>query len=544
MDFAAVAATAAATQMNDHGRYGAGISSGSSPVNGDGLFGGQQPQKPYDVVDNAKDAHTPHFVCHEEEEAVTEILMACQNATGSASNGAYYIERDEFGHVISLMDVGKTAASAASTSAQQHNGENDIVWTSEWDMPPTIGRLVFLQKLTVYRCRSIPAEIKFCTQLKELSLKFCHGLQALPTHSFAFLSNLTDLRIHGRTSPNLRIVPSIKTLPSLKYLYYRASCPHGGSSSAPTVATKTTTNGVDGQGYSQTNQFDFHVEDLLDESIAFRDTLELLEIEGASLTERHVSALFETVLPRYPNLQRVVLPNNHIRSLGPLVHATKRTIVSIGNGTQLPPTVRLRALNLLGNPVLQFATYGQVEDKNNGDTRPEPQPVPTQEQREDLSRQQTYLLELLTLHEEMSNLGFGFTESALCTADILMMLDLNDAGRVLLTPKDHDDDNNNNNIGGGKKIVPPSRFQPIALSVWPTVLERADSQKGYHPSLNAMYHLLRYGPIVRGQKEEITRHRNTKHKKRAATTSTGGGKHSKNYLRYHKRAKASGTVNH
>ena len=107
------------------------------------------------------------------------------------------------------------------------------------------------------------------------------------------------------------------------------------------------------------------------------------------------------------------------------------------------------------------------------------------------------------------------------------MLDLNDAGRVLLPPKedededDYDGDRNNGdyNHNDGNKWI-SSRFSPLPLAIWPTVLERADGQKGYHPSVNAVYHLLRHGPVVVFEKDdEMRRRRNHKHKHRPAAGS-------------------------
>lgn len=432
----------------------------------------------FDVVDNAKSGHTPLF-CHPDEEAAVAAIL---RASGIDDNSAYYIERDPYGHVVSLMGVGKQAPSSSTgsgptTAGQQHHHDNHRRHAvRHWDMPAEVGNLAYLQKLSVYHCRSLPPEMMYLTQLRELSFKWCHEMQALPSEALASLSGLTDLRIHGPTS--LRIIPSVRTLPSLKYFYCRSSCPHGGSPSAPTVASDSSYSGGAG------GMIDFHIEDLLDDRIRFRNTLQLLELEGAQLTEHDVALLFGQVLPHFPNLHRVFLPNNHIRTLEPIVTATKRT-AAIDDKT-LPPTIRLRSLNLLGNPVLEHITYGEVEDKNGGETQPEP--PPTVAEQAQLDRQQQYLLELVTLHEELTNLGYGFTESALCTTDILLMLDWNDAGRVLLSPDD--------------PASSPPRFRPIPLSVWPTVLERASEKQGYHPTNNAVYHLLRYGPAL-GKRSEL-----------------------------------------
>ena len=78
-------------------------------------------------------------------------------------------------------------------------------------------------------------------------------------------------------------------------------------------------------------------------------------IEGTWLSEFTVAKIFSKVLPEYPKLQRLdstrlVLPNNKIKSL---------TRLRSSNNVLLwfhLRTVRLRCLNLLGNPVLSTAT--------------------------------------------------------------------------------------------------------------------------------------------------------------------------------------------
>jgi hypothetical protein len=183
------------------------------------------------------------------------------------------------------------------------------------------------------------------------------------------------------------------------------------------------------------------VEDLLDPYVRFKDSLEILDVEGGDLLEEDVADLFSKVLPQYPNLQRIFIPNNLIGSLTPILQVQPPVI---------PPTIRLRQLNLLGNPVLNRSFL----------------------EKEDLEVERANLLKLVTLHEELVNLGRGITESDLSTTETLLMLDLNEGGRVLLS----------------------KRFRPIPLSVWPIVLERANLLQGYHPNNNVLYHLLRHGP--------------------------------------------------
>jgi hypothetical protein len=59
---------------------------------------------------------------------------------------------------------------------------------------------------------------------------------------------------------------------------------------------------------------------------------------------------------------------------------------------------------------------------------------------------------------------------------LLLSEDLNDGGRVLLSK---------------------GRFNnPIPLSVWPVVLERANNRQGYYSNTNIIYHLLRNGRVL------------------------------------------------
>jgi len=229
------------------------------------------------------------------------------------------------------------------------------------------------------------------------------------------LYNLKDVRIHGDTAMK-RIIPCIQNIPNLRYFYYRSV-----------------------NGHDMCMIRDNLVYDLLDERVQFKNSLEILDIEGGDLIEEDVAAIFSKVLPQYPKLQRIFIPKNLIRSLGCIVQAQPDVI---------PPSIRLRRLNLLGNPVLSLSEDNEQEQQN--------------------------LLRLVTLHEELASLGRGITESGLCTTETLLTLDLNDGGRVLLS----------------------KRFQPIPLSVWSLVFERANRLQGYHPNTNVVYHLLRNGPSL------------------------------------------------
>jgi Leucine-rich repeat (LRR) protein len=345
----------------------------------------------------------------QQQEYAAETVLSVSNVD-AASRGnlaSSYVERDGEGNVIGLVDLGQ------ETSTITGKDTEPII---HWDMPDEIGELQNLQKLAVYNCRSLPPSIGNLSQLRELSLHFCSQMRSLPAE-IANLYNLQDVRIHGDTAMN-RIIPRLRTLPNLRFLYYRSI------------------NGMD-KFMLRENL----VGDLLDPYVRFKDTLEILDIEGGDLLAEDVADLFSKVLPQYPNLQRVFIPNNLIRSLTPILKVQPKVI---------PPTVRLRQLNLLGNPVLNRTFL----------------------EKEDLSMEQANLLKLVTLHEELVNLGRGITESDLCTTETLLMLDLNEGGRVLLS----------------------KRFRPIPLSVWPIVLERASLLQGYHPNTNILYHLLRHGP--------------------------------------------------
>ncbi|KAG7354824.1 hypothetical protein IV203_004180 [Nitzschia inconspicua] len=346
----------------------------------------------------------------QQEYAAAVIFSVCNiDATSRGNLPEAYVERDGDGNVIALVDLGQETSTTTGKDTEP---------ISHWDMPPAIGELQNLQKLAIYNCRSLPPSIGNLTQLKELSLHFCSQMRSLPPE-MANLYNLQDVRIHGDTAMN-RLIPCLQMLPNLRFLYYRSM------------------NGMD-KFMLRENLID----DLLDPSVRFKKSLEILDIEGGDLLEEDVAKIFSKVLPQYPKLQRIFIPNNLIRSLTPIIKAQPKVI---------PPTIRLRQLNLLGNPVLHRTFV----------------------ERDDVPIEQANLLRLVALHEELVNLGRGITESEVCTTETLLMLDLNEGGRVLLS----------------------KRFRPIPLSVWPIVLERANRMQGYHPSNNIVYHLLRHGPAL------------------------------------------------
>jgi hypothetical protein len=346
----------------------------------------------------------------QQEMAAATILSVCNiDATNRGNFPEAYIERDDDGNVTGLVGLGQETSTTTGKDTEPN---------FHWDMPPSIGELQHLEKLAVYNCRSLPSTIENLTELKELSLHFCSQMAYLPAE-ISNLYNLKDVRIHGDTAMQ-RIIPCLRMLPNLRFLYYRS------------------VNGADKFMLRETM-----VEDLLDPQVEFKHSLEILDVEGGDLLEDDVAELFSKVLPEYPQLQRIFIPNNLIRHLTPILKAHPDVI---------PPNVRLRQLNLLGNPVLN-GTF--LEDKD----------VPTE---------QASLLKLVTLHEELTSLGRGITESPLCTTPTLLTLDLNEGGRVLLS----------------------KRFRPIPLSVWAIVLERANQLQGYHPNTNIIYHLLRNGPAL------------------------------------------------
>jgi hypothetical protein len=346
----------------------------------------------------------------DQDYAVSTILNVCNNDAFERGNlSEAYVERDGDGNVISLVDLGQERSTTTGKDTEP---------IYHWAMPAAIGQLTHLKKLAVYNCISLPVEIGQLTELQELSLHFCSQMVSLPTRELGYLYNLKDIRIHGDTSM-VRLIPYIESIPNLRYFYYRS---------------------VNGEDRCMLRQN--LILDLLQPTVEFKATLEILDIEGGDLIEDDVTDIFLKVLPQYPKLQHIFIPKNLIRSLTPIVKVLPDPI---------PSTIRLKRLNLLGNPIhslLDSNDTNQIEEE------------------------QQNLLKLITLHEELTSVGRGITESALCTTQTLLMLDLNDGGRVLLS----------------------ERFRPIPLSVWPTVLERANQLQGYHDNSNVIYHLLRYGP--------------------------------------------------
>jgi len=392
----------------------------------------------------------PYFTKEQEEEAVALILKECNFCGHGGSNSniirnVSYVERDKEGYVIGLVDFGLQRFPNSTTES--------VPKTRHWIMPPAIGYLTRLRKLTVYHCKSIPREIVHLSDsLQEIAFHFCEELNfdALPPE-FESLQQLTDFRIHGTTMKSQRILPihRLKNFSNLRYLYYR-----GGLSKDFIDNTNEEIHFMlqraDGIPTSHDSNSRL-IQDLLSDEIRFKKSLEILEIEGGNLTEYTVADILSDVLPQYPNLKRLILPNNNIRSLAPII-ARQPPVV--------PPTVRLRSFYLMGNPVLDVES-----------TSPESSP---NDELLLLRPEQLNLLQILSLYDEITSLGHGITESGLCTTDMLLALDLNNGGRVLLS----------------------ERFRPIPLSVWPVVLERVNQWKGYHESANVLYHLLRNGPAM------------------------------------------------
>ena len=236
----------------------------------------------------------------QQEMAVASILSVCNvDAANRGNVSEAYIERDGDGNITSLHGLGQERSTTTGKDTEPN---------FHWDMPSNIGELQHLQKLEVYNCRSLPASVGNLTNLRELSLHFCSQMATLPPELGSLLT-LTDVRIHGDTAMH-RIIPCIKMLPNLKFLYYRS------------------VNGAD-KFMLRENM----VEDLLDPQVQFKQSLEILDIEGGDLLEDDVAELFAKVLPEYPNLHRVFIPNNLIRALTPILKAQPDVI---------PPTVRLR----------------------------------------------------------------------------------------------------------------------------------------------------------------------------------------------------------
>ncbi len=345
--------------------------------------------------------HAPrmsYFTKEQEEQAVALILKECNSCdeNGSGARNMAYVERDDEGYVVGLVDLG--LLHVPRVSSDDENGSNASVQTTmkagHWSMPPAIGYLTRLQKLTVYHCKSLPIEIiHLSDSLQEIAFHFCDELDfdALP-QEFNCLHQLIDFRIHGRTAKSQRILPihRLKTFSNLRYLYYR-----GGTLTDSMDNKKERTALMRNPAMEIANANFRLIQDLLSDEIKFKNSLEILEIEGGDLDEYTVASVLSLVLPLYPNLKHLILPNNKIRSLGPII-AQQPPVV--------PSSVRLKCFYLMGNPVLdaKIATPNsqllprQPEDKN--------------------------LLCLLSLYEELSSLGHGITESSLCTTEMLLAL--------------------------------------------------------------------------------------------------------------------------
>jgi hypothetical protein len=338
-----------------------------------------------------------------QDEALATIFRECRlELEPDGKPWGMYVKRDKDGNIAALMNVGIVRPSKVADEVQAH----------VWNMPGSLGELNRLQKLSVYNCARLPREIGKLSALKELSLHFCTKMESLPIE-IAALHSLQDVRIHGDIAMK-SVIANLRGLRNLRYFYYRSA----------------------GQGVCTIR--DYLVNDLLDDKVQFKHSLEYLEIEGAHLLEDHVAELFSRVLPFYPKLERLHLQNNMICSLDSIVKALPDVI---------PSTIRLRRLNLLRNPVLDSS--GNQKEKDN-------------------------LLTLVKRHEELISLGRGITECDMCTTECLLEMDLNDGGKVLLS----------------------KRFRPIPLSVWPVVLERAGYLQSYHAPVNVVYHLLRNGAAL------------------------------------------------
>eukprot|EP00531_Pseudo-nitzschia_arenysensis_P007097 CAMPEP_0116121016 /NCGR_PEP_ID=MMETSP0329-20121206/3478_1 /TAXON_ID=697910 /ORGANISM="Pseudo-nitzschia arenysensis, Strain B593" /LENGTH=455 /DNA_ID=CAMNT_0003614813 /DNA_START=165 /DNA_END=1533 /DNA_ORIENTATION=+ len=390
-----------------------------------------------------------YFTKEQEEKAVALILKECNscddgNENGSGARNMAYVERDDDGYII--VNGSRPPTSTEGIFDDENGGNSSVQTTAKarhWSMPPSIGYLTKLRKLTVYHCKSLPIEIVYLSEsLQEIAFHFCDELDfdALP-QEFNSLHQLIDFRIHGRTVKPQRILPihRLQTFSNLRYLYYR-----GGASTDLVDTEKKQTNLFLHPNTDIANANFRLIQDLLRDEIKFKKSLEILEIEGGDLDEYTVASLFSLVLPQYPNLKRLILPNNKIRTLSPIIAQQPPVI---------PSTVRLKCFYLMGNPVLDASPNGNL--------------LPIIREKKNLQR-------LLSLFEELSSLGHGITESSLCTTKMLLALDLNDGGKILLS----------------------ERFKPIPLSVWPIVLERVSQRKGYYESTNVLFHLLRNGPAL------------------------------------------------
>ena len=343
----------------------------------------------------------PYFTKEQEERAVALILKECnfcENGDNSSDcpRNMSYVERDEEGYVVGLVDLGLQHVPRVIPNEENDDVNNSTkkettsTKTRHWSMPPSIGYLTRLRKLTVYHCKSLPREVMHLSDsLQEVAFHFCDELDfdALP-QEFECLNQLVDFRIHGRTTKAERYLPihRLQNFSNLRYLYCR-----GGSLMDLNDEDEDEINvGMLHPVREIPNPNSWLIQDLLSDDIKFKKSLEILEIEGGDVNEFTVADLFLHILPQYPNLKRLILPNNKIRSLAPII--AKQPLV-------LPLTVRLKCFYLVGNPVLDIASPNEM-------MRPE----------------QTNLLRLLNFYEDITSLGHGITESAICTTELLLAL--------------------------------------------------------------------------------------------------------------------------
>ncbi len=339
-----------------------------------------------------------YFTKEQEEKAVALILEDCNRCENhdKSSRSMSYVERDEEGYVVGLVDLGRrqiqrTFSDEKNVGNQPFSHKEKMAKTRHWCMPPSIGYLTRLRKLTLYHCKSLPREIVHLSEsLQEIAFHFCDELDfdAIPPE-FEFLGKMIDFRIHGRTATTQRILPihRLWNFSSLRYLYYRG----GSCIDLDTTQDIDKTNGI----LQNRTQEIFRrnsrlIQDLSSDCIKFKNSLEILEIEGGDLNEFSVAEIFSIVLPRYPKLKRLIFPNNQIRSLAPII--SQQVL-------EVPSAIRLKCFYLVGNPVLDVASpYEKVK------------------------LEQRNLLRLLTQYEEIMCVGHGITESGLCTTEMLLAL--------------------------------------------------------------------------------------------------------------------------
>jgi len=373
----------------------------------------------------------PYFTIEQEKKAVALILGACNSFGHNSSNNGNeirnmsYVEYDDEGYVISLVDLGlKRFSIVDSSNDEEENSHSKEQPTTtmeprHWSMPPAIGYLTRLRKLTVYHCKSLPREIMHLSEsLQEIAFYFCDELDfdTLPPE-FESLEQLTAFRIHGRmatvskSSFQQRILPihRLQNFSNLRYLYYRG----GGHSTLDDESSSMNSEETReekfrnmmfraiGLSTSSTDANSCLIKDLMSEQVKFKNSLEILEIEGGNLTEFAVAELFSQILPQYPNLKRLILPNNKIKSLAPIIAQ---------HTDMVPPTIRLRCFYLMGNPILDDPELSRSPSPNNVDQLPM------------LKQEQANLLKLLSRYEEITSLGHGITESSLCTTELLLAL--------------------------------------------------------------------------------------------------------------------------